>query len=203
MKVFVCGCGAIGSNLIDTLVRQGIKADISVVDFDRVEEKNIATQVWNYDEIGQLKVLAMQNRCYLVNKTQIETFDKKLDDRTIKKFLKGVKNTDLVVDCFDNSESRRLLKEHCDSNDIRCLHGGLFEGYGEIIWNDSYIVPANAKGDVCDNPIARNLILLLVSVMAEQIRKYIAGEIDEYFGNYTITLKDLQIRKERNCVKAT
>ena len=203
MRVFVCGCGAIGSNLIDTLVRQGVKAEISVVDFDRVEEKNLATQVWNYDEIGQLKVAAMQNRCYNINKTNIEIFDKKLDNRTIKKFLKNCKDTDLVVDCFDNSESRKLLKDYCTNNDIRCLHGGLFEGYGEVVWNDSYIVPENAKGDVCDNPIARNLILLLTSVMAEQIRKYIAGEIDEYFGNFTITLKDLQIRKERNYVKVT
>lgn len=190
MKILICGCGAIGSNLIDTLVRQSKDIDITVVDFDRIEEKNIGTQIWQYRDIGQLKVSVVQNYCYNVNKTVVSIFDKKVDERTVRKLTK---NIDLVVDCFDNTESRKLVTDFCRANNIECVHGGLFEEYGEVIWNDNYKVPQQDGSKVCDNPLARNLILLLVSVLAEQVIRCSEESFEKR--GWAITLKDLQIRK--------
>ena len=36
IRLTVCGAGAVGSNLVNNLVRQGIRK-ITVIDFDRVE----------------------------------------------------------------------------------------------------------------------------------------------------------------------
>ena len=41
----MCGAGAVGSNLVDNLARQGAE-NLCVVDRDRVEEHNVSTQVW-------------------------------------------------------------------------------------------------------------------------------------------------------------
>ena len=53
-KIVICGCGAIGSNLADNLVRTGF-TNIKLVDFDRVEEHNLSTQIYTSDSIGQKK----------------------------------------------------------------------------------------------------------------------------------------------------
>ena len=45
-NLFICGAGALGSNLTDVLTRQGFEA-ISVIDMDRVEKHNIHTQIYS------------------------------------------------------------------------------------------------------------------------------------------------------------
>jgi hypothetical protein len=40
-----------------------------------------------------------------------------------------------------------------------------------IVWNPIYRVPSPANDDVCDYPLARNLVMLTVAVACEVIRK--------------------------------
>ena len=55
-------------------------------------------------------------------------------------------------------------------------------------------VPADvAQGDVCDYPLARNLILILVAVGSEALLRFLL-EGDQR--NYTITLRDLKVNTE-------
>jgi hypothetical protein len=74
------------------------------------------------------------------------------------------------------------------------LHAGLFADYGEVAWDEAYRVPRDpaAGTNVCDYPLARNLILLTVSVMAETILRAVAASERT---NWTITLRDLSIRQ--------
>src|ERR1051326_7733940 len=44
-QITICGAGALGSHLIDTLARQGVRR-LTVIDMDRVEEHNIGTQIY-------------------------------------------------------------------------------------------------------------------------------------------------------------
>lgn len=186
--IFVCGCGALGSNLIDNLVRQGAKT-ISVVDKDRVEKHNINTQIWDEYDIGMTKANAIANKVLNVAGIDIATYDKELTSKNIKKFTK---NCDLVIDCFDNSASRQLVYDFCKDK-IPCLHGGLYEDFGEVCWNDQYKVPDDQEdGDICDYPLARNIVMLTVLAMTEEILSFCE---EPRYGNWNITLRDLSIKQ--------
>jgi hypothetical protein len=54
-----------------------------------------------------------------------------------------------------------------------------------------YRVPSEVNDDVCDYPLARNLVLLTVAVTCETIIHFLVSEEQL---NYTLTLKDLQIQ---------
>lgn len=56
--IFVIGCGAIGSNFVDTALRSGL-GNISAFDFDRVEAHNLPNQCFDLVHIGKFKVEAM------------------------------------------------------------------------------------------------------------------------------------------------
>ena len=87
---------------------------------------------------------------------EIRVHGEELNERNVAKLLKGAA---LVVDTFDNSKSRSLVKEYCSANAVACLHAGVNEGYGEVIWNERYRVPNDEGLDVCDYPLSRNLIM--------------------------------------------
>jgi molybdopterin/thiamine biosynthesis adenylyltransferase len=187
-RIVVCGCGAVGSNLIDNLVRQGFK-NITTIDFDRVEDHNRHTQIWGRKEMGHAKVAVMKNRIFTEHGIIIEDIPKKLDESNILKLLLGAC---LVVDGFDNSESRKIVTDHCRKFQLFCLHVGMNGDYAEVMWNDVYKVPKGGGKDVCDYPLARNLVLLAVSVATEAIIRLVDKGVKE---NYTITLGDFGIRK--------
>ena len=187
VHVTLCGAGALGSNLADTLVRQGVRR-LRVIDRDRIEEHNVSTQIYGEADVGAWKVDVLRNHLFRAVGAEIETSNKELTDRTVRKLLK---ETDIVIDTFDNSASRRLVQEHCGDAKLSCLHAGLFADYGEVIWNEGYRVPSDVAGDVCDYPLARNLILLTVAVAAETLLRFVlAGERP----NWSITLRDLAVR---------
>lgn len=185
--ITLCGVGAIGSNLCDNIIRQGFKK-ISVIDKDRIEPHNNGTQIWYKNEKGTLKATTMKYRVFNSTGDTIEAFSKELTSNNIKRCFKGIK---IAIDSFDNSKSRNLVYQYCKDNTIECLHIGLYQDYAEVIWNDSYTVPKDTVAlDVCEYPLARNIILLAVAVASETLIKFIGTDIKK---NYMITLKDLKI----------
>tara|TARA_Y100000310_G_scaffold339672_2_gene433055 strand:+ start:1495 stop:2151 length:657 start_codon:yes stop_codon:yes gene_type:complete len=172
--VTVCGVGTLGSPLVDTLPRQGFNT-LRAIDMDKVEQHNINTQIYGLDEIGKLKVAALQKRVFRSTRVQVETFNTKLTNGNVKKLLAG---SALVIDAFDNTESRQIVQNHCRANKLPCLHAGLFEGYGEVVWDEDYNVPQAPSTDVedvedaCENPLARNLASIIATMAAEEAMRF-------------------------------
>src|SRR5918998_94080 len=83
----VCGAGALGSQLVDNLVRHGARC-LTVIDRDRVEEHNIGTQVYDQNEIGAWKADVLQARCFRATGVEIEALAKELNERNIAKLLR-------------------------------------------------------------------------------------------------------------------
>ena len=186
--VTICGAGAIGSNLANNLARQGFQ-NLRVIDFDRVEEHNINTQIYGVGDVGALKVDVLKNQLFRAVEIEIDVVRKKLEQRNAAKTLKG---SDLVIDTFDNSASRQLVQDTCRANKMECLHAGLFADYCEVIWDENYKVPGDAEGDVCDYPLARNLVLLSVSIASESVAQFF---IHGQKTNRTATLGDFAVRE--------
>jgi molybdopterin/thiamine biosynthesis adenylyltransferase len=187
VRITLCGAGALGSNLADTLARQGF-ARLRVIDRDRVEEHNVSTQTYGESDVGAWKVDVLRNQLFRGVGVEIEGINKELSERTAAKFLK---DSDVVIDTFDNSASRALVQSHCRAAGLPCLHAGLFADYGEVIWDHRYRVPSDVGQDVCDYPLARNLVLLTVSVAAETLLRYVANGEQR---DWSITLGDFAIR---------
>jgi molybdopterin/thiamine biosynthesis adenylyltransferase len=189
-QIAVCGAGALGSHLVDTLARQGV-IRMTVIDLDRVEEHNIGTQIYDEGDIGAFKAEVMRARCFRATGIEIEAVAKELTERNIAKLLRGA---DLVIDSFDNSASRRLVTEHCRAQGLACLHLGMNAEYGEIKWNEGYRVPGDVvEGNACEYPLARNLILIVVALGSEIALRYL---LDGRKESLSFTLGDLSINRE-------
>jgi len=186
-RLIICGAGAVGSNLAENLARQGL-AHLCVIDRDKVEEHNISTQLYGQSDIGIWKVESLRNRLFRATGVEIEPVRKEL---TLKNSHQLLMNADLVIDAFDNSDSRRAVQDQCRKVSVSCLHVGLYEGYCEVIWDEHYRVPSNVGGDVCDYPLARNLILLAVAIASETV---VASLTEGVRKNWSATLRDLSIR---------
>jgi molybdopterin/thiamine biosynthesis adenylyltransferase len=187
VRVTLCGAGALGSHLADNLVRQGL-ASLRVIDRDKVESHNVGTQLYGEGDVGAWKAEVLKNRLFRACGVEIDAINKELTERTADKFLAGA---GLVTDTFDNSVSRRLVQDASRRLGLPCLHIGLSADYAEILWDEGYRVPNDAGLDVCDYPLARNLVLLAVAVASEVVVRFASEGTRE---NWTVTLKDFAIR---------
>jgi molybdopterin/thiamine biosynthesis adenylyltransferase len=188
LPITVCGAGALGANLTETLARQGL-ARLTVIDRDRVEERNLSTQPYYRGDIGAQKAKILANALYRALGVAVAGRAEEMTAANAAKLLVG---NGLVVDTFDNSVARQAVSDACAAAGVPCLHVGLAAGYAEILWNEGYRVPSATNDDVCDYPLARNLVLLTVTVAAEVVVRFAAtGER----AAYTITLDDFAVRE--------
>ena len=185
--VTLCGAGALGANIAESLARAGFQT-FTLIDDDRVEERNLSTQPYQRGDIGALKAKMMANMLYRAVGAQVEARTQRLTAATAARLLGG---STLVVDTFDNSGSRRLVQDWCAEAGTPCLHVGLASDYAEVIWNEQYRVPSPANDDVCDYPLARNLVTLAVSVACEVLIDFVATGSRR---SYTVTLADFAVR---------
>jgi molybdopterin/thiamine biosynthesis adenylyltransferase len=188
LRVTLCGAGALGSNLADSLARQGAN-NLCIIDRDKVEESNIGTQLYLPSEVGAWKAEVLRNRLFRTTGIEVEAIKKELTSANAAKLLG---ESELILDLFDNSASRSLVQQTARERGIPCLHVGLTADYAEVIWDADYRVPQDAPGDVCDYPLARNLVLFAVVVAAETILNSLR---DGTQVNRTLTLRDLAVRE--------
>ncbi|UBF30126.1 ThiF family adenylyltransferase (plasmid) [Kovacikia minuta CCNUW1] len=185
--VTICGAGALGANLAENLARAGF-GKLKVIDRDRIEERNLSTQPYYRSDVGAFKAKILANNLYRAIGTKVEAATKELTATNAAQLLKESR---LIVDVFDNSASRQAVRDYADHTGIPCLHAGLSADYAEVIWNDVYRVPSDVNDDVCNYPLARNLVMLTVAVACEVIVSFVATGEQRHF---TITLKDLSVQ---------
>lgn len=156
--VTICGAGALGANLAENLARAGF-GKLKVIDRDRIEERNLSTQPYYRSDVGAFKAKILANNLYRAlsaprnsegTGTKVEAETKELTATNASQLLQ---NSGLIIDVFDNSTSRRAVKDYADRTRIPCLHAGLSTDYAEVIWNDVYRVPSDVNDDVCDYPL--------------------------------------------------
>lgn len=185
--VTVCGAGALGANLTESLARMGF-SQLSTIDRDRVEERNLSTQPYYRSDIGAFKAKILANSLYRAIGIKINAKTKELTSENSGDLIDS--KTRVIVDTFDNSIARQAVKDYCDRTKIPGLHIGMASDYAEIIWNENYRVPSPSNDDICDYPLARNLVTLTVAIACETLVTFVAtGERK----NLTVTLADLAI----------
>lgn len=198
LRISICGVGAVGSRLTNALVAQGYQ-NIVVIDKDRVEVHNCGIQDYGLPDVGRFKSDMLQSSIFRRLKITIGSKSCELKLTNIKKLLSG---SDLVIDAFDNYESRELVRSFCEKNKINCLHVGLsHDGFAEIEWNENYKchVRQNRSSDVtppCEYPLATNLVLFSVVLCAEVVNLFTDSDIKQ---TLHFTLGDLNVDKVSSC----
>ncbi|OUL20399.1 thiamine biosynthesis protein ThiF [Nostoc sp. RF31YmG] len=185
--ITICGAGALGANIAENLARSGFDK-LTVIDRDRIEERNLSTQPYYRSDVGAFKAKILANNLYRAIGTKVDAKTKELTSANAAQLLQ---DSQLIIDVFDNSLARQAVKDYADRSKIPCLHIGLAADYAEVIWNDVYRVPSDVNDDVCDYPLARNLVMLTVAVACEEVIAFIATQEQR---NFTITLKDMAVQ---------
>jgi molybdopterin-synthase adenylyltransferase len=185
--ITVCGAGALGANITESLARSGF-CQLTVIDRDRIEERNLSTQPYYRSDVGAFKAKILANNLYRALGVKVDAHSKELTPANATQLLA---NSATVIDTFDNSVGRQAVKDYCASASVPCLHVGLAADYSEIIWNEHYRVPSAANDDVCDYPLARNLVMLTVAVACEVIVGFVATKEQQ---NLTCTIGDFAVR---------
>lgn len=103
-RINIIGCGAIGSTVAENLVRFGL-TNISLYDFDTVEEHNIANQIYRTTDVGKLKTEALADYLCEIN-PEVNSNLKLYNDG-----WKGQKLSGYVFLCVDNIELRKEISE--------------------------------------------------------------------------------------------
>ena len=189
-KVFVCGAGALGSNLVMALAQEGYK-NLTVVDFDRIEQGNAYTQVYGLGDNGGVKTQVLKALVARKLRVNITDINKTLDAANASKMLLG---HSLVVDTFDNWESRILVRDTCKALKIQCVHAGMSEqGYSEIIWNEDYDPPEvqAVQRDLCEYPLAGPLVHITAALLQGVVTHYL---VTGKKVRRSFTLRDLKLR---------
>ncbi len=108
-KVLVVGMGGLGCPLSIYLASLGV-GTIGIVDNDKVELSNLNRQIfYSTKDIGKFKIdIAKKKIKAINNKTNIKSFNTRLDKNNIEKIIK---NFDIVCDGTDNFKTRLLIND--------------------------------------------------------------------------------------------
>ncbi len=109
-RILLIGCGAIGSNLAELLVRGGSKT-IFLEDFDSVGSGNICRANYVLSDIGENKSESLKYRLLEISPfVNLHSLDKKLNFSNLELVEKGLNNNvDIIFDCSADPEVTYIL----------------------------------------------------------------------------------------------
>lgn len=176
-KIGIAGCGGLGSNIANALVRSGL-SDFEIIDHDTVEASNLNRQNFYLDEIGLSKVEATTTRLIKINPNIYVTAKKTyLDESNI---AEQFKDRDIIFEAFDSAASKKLFLETFGNNGKLLIMGSGMAGFSNEksiavrkIKDNIYIV-GDEESDIAKGlpPLAPRVIAcaaMMASVALEKI----------------------------------
>lgn len=188
MRVVFCGVGALGSTA--AVLCRNLDVTLAFVDFDRVESKNLLAQAFVKQSVGKNKAEALKAQLFNFHGVKAEAFGVRLTSDNVATL--GA-NAGLLVDCFDNAASRRLLSEHARQTGTPLLHAAISgDGtFGLVRWEERFVpdaegVPGQAT---CEGGEHLPLIGLLGAALARSIQDFVKAGVrrDSMVGLASVT----------------
>ncbi len=133
-RIHIIGCGSVGSTVAENLVRCGVK-NLTLWDFDFVEARNIANQMFRQKDIGKPKVEALAELLQEINPDIADSLEIQ------PKGWQGKLLSGYVFLCVDNIELRKkIVEQHFDSPYVKAMFdfrtGLEFAQHYAADWND-------------------------------------------------------------------
>lgn len=148
-NIVIIGAGALGSHVAQFLRNEG---KLTVVDFDRVESKNVLAQFHAKSNVAKSKVDSLGSMLSFLWNVNIMKLPRKLEAGNVMQLIHG--ETNLVIDCVDNGVTRRLIQRHARDHSLPCLHGALAADgmFGRSCWDEKFTIDdeAGAGAATCE-----------------------------------------------------
>ncbi len=206
-RALICGCGALGSVLANTLARAGV-GKLRIVDRDFLELNNLQRQVL-YDEqdvaSGLPKAIAAEAKLKAINSDiEIEAVVADVDASNIEQLLDGV---DVILDGTDNFETRFLLNDASLKFGIPWVYGGCIGAEGQtmtILPGRTACLrcvipepPPPGATPTCDTAgIVSSIINVIASIEAMEAIKILVGKYEAVSRDLAVfELWDNQVRR--------
>jgi molybdopterin/thiamine biosynthesis adenylyltransferase len=177
-KITIVGVGALGSHV--ALFLRNV-ADLHVIDYDRIEQKNISSQFHGKPNVGKLKASSFQQTMSFLFGLKVQATTNKLVQDNRLQLLAG---SDLILDCLDNGEARRIVQSFARSTGTPCLHGALAAdgGFGRIIWDEKFEIDDTAAGGAtCEDGAHLPFITVVSSLLAKAAQDFILTGVKRGF----------------------
>lgn len=111
--ILIIGAGAIGRQIALTLAAMGAK-HITICDADKVDDSNVATQMYERSSIGQPKVEALKDKMLEVNPDGgFRVYNSWWDPRLFE-----CDRFDVVFSCVDQMNARRSIWLYCKRRSV-------------------------------------------------------------------------------------
>jgi molybdopterin/thiamine biosynthesis adenylyltransferase len=170
--ITIVGVGALGSHVAQFLRNT---AKLRVIDFDRVEQKNVLSQFHARSSLGRAKVVALQQTLAFLFGTKIDVVPHQLVDGNAQQLLG---NAELVVDCLDNFDARTVIQRFVRNHGVPCLHGALAAdgSFGRVIWDEEFSIDGEhaAGAATCEDGAHLPLIGLVACYVARAAQEFLA-----------------------------
>ena len=129
-KVFVAGCGGLGSPIAYYLAAAGF-GHIVLVDMDVVDLSNLNRQILHWDaNIGESKVKSGYEKLVQANpEIEVTPLNIKIDENNVYELTHGC---DIIMDAMDNFETRYLLNRASLKHHIPYIHGSVWGLEGRV-----------------------------------------------------------------------
>ena len=193
----VCGCGALGCIVADTLVRAGV-GHVRIVDPDIVEAHNLQRQMLFDEEDAaerRYKVDAAAARLRRANSTvEIEPLVARVDESNIEELCRDV---DVIVDAVDNFQTRYVINDFAVARGLPWVYGGCVGAEGQtmtIIPGKTACLrclmpecPPPGSTPTCEtNGILRPIVGVIASIEAIEAMKILSGNVESISRNLTV-----------------
>ncbi len=187
-RVLVCGCGALGSVLADTLVRAGV-GHVRIADRDFLETSNLQRQVlFDEDDVARRlpKAIAAAEKLRRINsEIEIEPIVADVDHTNLAELAAGA---DMIVDGTDNFQTRFLLNDYGVKNGLPWVYGGCLGAEGQtmtILPGETACLrclmqdcPPPGTTPTCDTAgILAPIVSVIASIEAMEALKVLSGNL--------------------------
>ena len=173
-RIVICGIGALGSTALQYL--RNVDAELRLVDFDRVESKNLAAQWFVKQSLGKNKAEAARLQLANFYGTKAEAMGVRLGAHNAAQLLA---DCTLAVDCFDNADSRLALSEACRAASLPLVHGALAADgtFGLVRWDERFTADRedSAGQATCESGEHLPMIGLVGAMLARTVQDFLAG----------------------------
>lgn len=129
-KILVVGCGGLGSAALPLLAAAGVGQGL-MVDDDVVDLSNLQRQlVYDTQDIGCLKAIAMQNHLQALNpQVQYRAITERVDEARLFELAQGV---DMILDCSDNFATRYAINRVAFGHRIPLVSAAAIRFAGQV-----------------------------------------------------------------------
>jgi hypothetical protein len=138
----VVGCGGTGGYVAEALVRllpQNVQ--IILVDFDRVEERNLIRQNFFREDVGKYKSVALAERL-------TQQFDRPVSYSTLPVQELTIPKMAIVVGCVDNGIARATIAGRIPRQYSWWVDAGNGENFGQVLIGNSKIAEFHQDREV-------------------------------------------------------